>query len=240
MISLLVAAFLAVSASESDTTLWGTTETAVTVGTVAGFFAILPFDQDIDRWATRDHVFAGRIWTVGAKAVGDGYLTIPVSGGLWILGAKAGMPRLARASRNALESWCLTELTVQTLKYSFHRARPSESEVNTEWYGPGIGDRHLSFPSGHSASAWGLLPAFAMEFDDHPILVAALYATAASTSMSRVYDGEHWSSDVFFSAGVGYLANRLVRSWNFRREREMTLIPVLGPSHQGVTWVSSF
>lgn len=240
MICLLLAALVAAPASAPDSSIWNTTETVVAVGTVAGFFALMPFDEDANSWAAKHHSEPSRIWAAGAKVVGDGYITIPVSGALWYLGAKADMPRLARASRNALESWCLTELSTTALKYSFHRARPSEAETNQEWYGPGIGSAHLSFPSGHSASAWGLLPGFAMEFDDHPILVAALYATAASTSLSRVHDGEHWMSDVFFSAGAGYLSNRLVRSWNARRDNHLALVPLISAQQQGLALIGAF
>jgi len=240
VIPILTAALLAASAPQPDSSLWNTTETFVAVGTAAGFFALVPFDQEIDRWAIRDHSTAGNVWAAGAKALGDGYLTIPVSGALWYLGSKADMPRLARASRNALEVCLLSQIAVQALKYSFHRGRPSESETNQDWYGPGIESRHLSFPSGHSAMAWGVLPAYAMEFDERPILVAALYLGAASSSMSRVHDGQHWSSDVFFSAGLGYLANRLVRSWNLNSEGRISMIPLFGPGQQGVTVVSSF
>jgi len=240
VIAIALAVVLTASAPDPDSSLWGATETVVAAGTAIGYFAVVPFDQAINRWAIRDHSPAGHVWAAGAKAVGDGYLTIPVSGALWFLGDRADMPRLARASRNALQAWCLTQLQVQFLKYAFHRGRPSESETNQDWYGPGITDRHLSFPSGHSASAWGLLPAFAMEFDDQPILVAALYATAASTSASRVHDGQHWTSDVLFSAGVGYLTNRLVRSWHRKNDRRMVMVPVIGSRLQGVTVVSSF
>jgi len=240
LISLCALALLASTASEPDTALWGTTETVVALGTAAGFFAFVPFDVEINAWAIRDHSSVGNGWAAGAKVVGDGYVTIPVTGALWYLGNRTGKDRLARASRNALESWCLTQFFAQSLKYGFHRGRPSETETNQEWYGPGVENVHLSFPSGHSASAWGLLPAFALEYDDQPILVAALYATAASTSMSRVHDGMHWSSDVFFGAGLGYLCNRFVRSWNGARDRRAAVVPILGSGRQGVTIVSSF
>lgn len=79
-----------------------------------------------------------------------------------------------------------------------------------------------------------------MEYSDHPVLVAALYATAASTSLSRVHDGMHWTSDVFFSAGLGYLSNRMVRAWNFKHSGRTALVPVLSPNEQGLLLVSAF
>ena len=228
------------SAAPPDSSLWTTTETVVALGTVAGTLAWMPFDQDANSWASSHHSPASRGWAAGAKALGDGYITLPVSGALWLVGAKCEMPRLARASKNALESWLLTEVLVTGAKYGFHRSRPSESGSNQEWGGPGFSSSHLSFPSGHSASAWGLLPAYALEFSDQPWVVGGVYLAAASTSLSRVHDGQHWMSDVFFSAGTGYLVNRLVRSWNLQRSGSVAVMPLVAPGIQGVSLVSRF
>jgi membrane-associated phospholipid phosphatase len=66
-----------------------------------------------------------------------------------------------------------------------------------------------------------------MEYSDHPWVAAAIYAVAASTSLSRLHDNEHWASDVVVSAGIGWIANRVVRSWNLRRSSSVALVPEL-------------
>lgn len=172
--------------------------------------------------------------------MGDGYVTLPATGLLWAIGEWKEQPRLVRAARHGLEAWCLAQLTVQSIKYGSHRSRPSESSSSQQWGGPGFGSRHQSFPSGHSASAWGLLPAFAMEYADIWWVPALAYAAATSTSLSRIHDGEHWPSDVFVSAGVGLLSNRLVRSWNEHDASRIVMVPLFGFDHQGVAIVSAF
>jgi len=212
--------------SDSVPPVWGTTETVAAVGTVAFAAALMPFDESISRFAVSHHSEASRDWAAGAKFFGSGY-ALPIPVGLFLIGKFDGAPRLERASQNAMEAWVVTQLVVQSTKYGFHRHRPSISRSSFVFDGPSISnnDANLSFPSGHSASAWGLLPAYAMEYSDHTWLAASLYAVALSTSLSRLHDNEHWTSDVVVSAGVGWIANRVVRSWNLRRESSIALIP---------------
>lgn len=172
-----------------------------------------------------------RAVSAGAKLVGDGRLVVPVSGLLWGLGAGGRAPRLARASVNALEAWSLTQVVTQTGKYTLGRARPYREEGELAFTGFAFGDDdNRSFPSGHSSNAWGILPAYAMEYTDLPWVSGGLYAIAGATSLSRVHDDQHWLSDVVFSAGVGWLANRAVRRWNARSDG--TQVMVL-PTSQG-------
>lgn len=214
--------------SDSPPPLWTTTETVVSIGTVGLAAALLPLDEPIDHFATTHHGEVSRIWASGGKIFGSGY-ALPIPAGLFLVGKFDGAPRLERASRNAMEAWIVTQLVVQPLKYGVHRHRPSSSRSAYVFDGPSLSndDADLSFSSGHSANAWGWLPAFAMEYSDRPWLAGAIYAAAVSTSLSRVHDGEHWSSDVVVSAGVGWVANRVVRAWNLRRESSIALIPEL-------------
>lgn len=163
----------------------------------------------------------------GAKVLGDGRLVVPLSGLLWGLGAYREHSRLSRASINALEAWSLAQLVTQTGKYTLGRARPYREEGELAFTGFALrDDDYRSFPSGHSSTAWGILPAYAMEYHDLPWLRASLYALAAATSLSRVHDDQHWLSDVVFSAGVGWLSNRAVRTWNAHdRDTKVWMVP---------------
>ncbi len=219
--------------------LWGPTETGLAIGTVLGAVGLMSIDEDAQSWASTHHSMPSRSWAFGSKMIGDGYLTLPITGALWAIGEWKTQPRLIDASRNGLEAWCLTQVDVQSMKLGFHRSRPSESSSSQVWGGPGFSSQHLSFPSGHSASAWGLLPAFAMEYSDSWWIPVTAYGLAASTSLSRIHDGQHWASDVFFSAGVGILSNRVVRHWNLRRAHGIAVVPLLGPDHMGVAIVSA-
>ncbi|MBK9579675.1 MAG: phosphatase PAP2 family protein [Fibrobacterota bacterium] len=224
MIALLLTVLFGASA-DSSRSLWTVTETGIAAGTMAATGLLFTVDRDVKDWSQSHKNGATELWSTGAKSVGDGYWTLPLAGGLWWAGSNGRAPRLARASRNGLEAWSMTELIVQIGKYGVQRHRPRYSKSPYVFDGPGIDQDNVSFPSGHSASAWGLLPAYALEYSDHPWLAGGLYAVALSTSLSRVHDNWHWSSDVAFSAGLGLVCNRVVRSWNQRRDSSWTMVP---------------
>jgi membrane-associated phospholipid phosphatase len=79
-----------------------------------------------------------------------------------------------------------------------------------------------------------------MEYSDSWWVPTLAYALSASTSLSRIHDGEHWMSDVFLSAGVGLLSNRLVRRWNARQANAVAVVPLWGNGQRGVAFVSGF
>ncbi len=224
MIALLLMV-LSGASSDSSRSIWTVTETGIAAGTIAATGLLFTVDRDVKEWSQSHKNGASEVWSAGAKLVGDGYWTIPLAGGLWWAGASGRAPRVARASRNGLEALALTQMIVQTGKFGVQRHRPRYSSSPYLFDGPGINLDNVSFPSGHSANAWGLLPAYALEYSDHPWLAGGLYAVALSTSLSRVHDNWHWSSDVAFSAGLGLVCNRVVRSWNERRDSSWTMVP---------------
>lgn len=76
----------------------------------------------------------------------------------------------------------------------------------TPWYLPQGYNDYKSFPSGHAAFAWMLLPVLILVADRRRvarIIVASLtIAWALSVVVSRVWLGAHYASDVLFSSGV--------------------------------------
>jgi membrane-associated phospholipid phosphatase len=241
VIAFAAALLLATGGGAPDSALWTSTESAIAAGTVVATLALMPLDERILDVADDTRTGVSRGFAAAAKPMGDGIVTVPVAGALWWLGADGRFPRLARASRNGLESWLLSGLVVQVGKYSLDRERPSDVDgASRRWHGFTLSDRNLSMPSGHSTVAWAMLSSYAMEFSDRPWLAASLYAVAASTSLSRVHDQDHWMSDVVMGAGIGFLGARLVRNWNARRDARTAVVPSWSNGRSGVTVVSVF
>lgn len=96
---------------------------------------------------------------------------------------------------------------VYILKRLIARPRPER---------PGSRD---SFPSGHSAVAWACASVFGHRY---PKYRWAYRAAASLVSVSRVYLGKHYPSDVLFGAAVGYGVGELI--WHYRdRIKELRL-----------------
>jgi membrane-associated phospholipid phosphatase len=93
------------------------------------------------------------------------------------------------------------------VKYAVGRARPYETPGDQDVMHPFSG--FTSFPSGHTALAFGLASAIDMETKAKwvPYVV---YPLAAAVGWSRLRDDEHWLSDVVAGAGLGTWTARKV------------------------------
>jgi membrane-associated phospholipid phosphatase len=89
----------------------------------------------------------------------------------------------------------LSQAYVQALKFTVQRERPD-------------GSNSVSFPSGHSASAFATATVLQRHYGwkvGIPATIAAAYVATA-----RVHDNKHYLSDVIFGAAVGSIAGRTV------------------------------
>jgi len=136
---------------------------------------------------------------------GDGTVLAIVALGLWRL----------RGWRKFL--WLVLILAsagilVQIIKYFFPSPRPSAVFPDIHILGPVL--RARSFPSGHTASTFGLISFLSGEF---PQLGTLLWVMAILIGFSRVYVGAHFPADVLFGAGLGYLVAKIYMAiWKSR------------------------
>jgi membrane-associated phospholipid phosphatase len=101
------------------------------------------------------------------------------------------------------------------LKGIVGRQRPFVQPRNANSYGlfRGFtgGDSYRSFPSGHSVSAFAAAAAVTAETSRNApstrwIVGPVLYTGAALVGLSRMYNNQHWASDVVIGAGIGTFA----------------------------------
>jgi membrane-associated phospholipid phosphatase len=105
--------------------------------------------------------------------------------------------------------------TVGLLKNSSDRLRPNG------------GDR-LSFPSGHSSNAFANAEFMAQEYGEiSPWYGVFGYSFATATAILRVYNNDHWFSDIIAGAGFGILSTKaayllypIIRNNLFRNSKD--------------------
>ncbi|HEX7078666.1 MAG TPA: phosphatase PAP2 family protein [Candidatus Eisenbacteria bacterium] len=98
------------------------------------------------------------------------------------------------------------QTSATVLKPIFKRPRPSVVLADAR---PLFGVRHsFSFPSVHATNFFAAAPVIAAVF---PEVTVAAYAVAGAVSLSRVYVGDHWPSDVAAGAGLGFFLGFLGR-----------------------------
>ena len=121
-------------------------------------------------------------------------------------GLLAGDGRITRAGGRLAASVVLSTAAFETLKLVSGRARPDAGQGAWE-FSPFSGNGSL--PSGHSTVAFALATSLSHELHN-PVATVALYATAAGTAWSRIYDQRHWASDVVFGAALGIASAQFV------------------------------
>lgn len=109
----------------------------------------------------------------------------------------------------SLKSAILASAATQGLKLATQRHRPEDNQGPGFWNGSGLSRQRDSFPSGHSTLAWSIAPILAEQYRETRWVPVLAYSVASLTSLSRVYDDKHWSSDIFAGAVIGYLAGRM-------------------------------
>jgi hypothetical protein len=81
-------------------------------------------------------------------------------------------------------------------KYTTHRLRPNNSD-------------YLSFPSGHTGLAFLGAEFLAQEYSSKsPVYTVIGYTFAVTTGIFRMYNRDHWFSDVVAGAGFGILSTK--------------------------------
>jgi membrane-associated phospholipid phosphatase len=132
------------------------------------------------------------------------YAVLPL--GLLTTGFLTRDPEITRAGGRLAASVVASTVAFNTLKLLSGRARP-DAGAGAFAFRPFSGQG--GFPSGHSSVAFAL--ATSLADDLHNAWAAAgLYAVAAGTAWSRVYDERHWASDVIFGAALGITTAKVV------------------------------
>ncbi len=167
---------------------------------------------------------------------------------LYFLGRFDGQRRTEDLGLHTVESIVLADVATGTLKVLAGRARPYASAGNAADFQFMRGlknDAYRSFPSGHTTSAFAFAATVATETQrwwprSRWIIGPLVYGGATLTGISRVYNRQHWASDVMGGAAIGtFTGLKVVRYQHSHpgNRLDRTLLRA-GLSHvNGVGWV---
>ena len=151
-----------------------------------------------------------------------------IGAGLWSK-EKGSENRLLETSLVATEAQLFTEGIGGLVKFAVGRHRPGDGQGSSSYDPFHKFDR--SFPSGHAARSFAVAAVFAERYD-YPVPLIA-YSAASLISLSRIYQNDHFASDVLAGAGLGFLIGKaLIRRHNERGSR-FTLLPCSTPRKSG-------
>ena len=185
----------------------------------AGFTAATAAAAPADRWVTRELQDearqANRALNRGAtvfRIVGHPGGLI-VGGSLYTIGLASSNRRVQDLGLHTVESIALADVITGSIKIIAGRARPYVSKDNARNFQLFRGlrsDDYKSFPSGHAASAFALASIMSAEAshwwpETRWVVGPIMYGAATLTGVSRIYNNQHWASDVLAGAAIGTL-----------------------------------
>jgi membrane-associated phospholipid phosphatase len=187
--------------------------------TVGGFtlatIALGSLDRHLTTQLQKPARQSNRMLHTGAtvfRLLGDPGSLLTASG-IYLLGRFDGQRRTEDLGLHTVEAIVLADVTTGTIKFVAGRARPYASADNADNFQLLRGlksDDYRSFPSGHTTSAFAFAATVSSETqrwwpNSRWIVGPIMYGGATLTGMSRIYNRQHWASDVMAGAAIGTL-----------------------------------
>ena len=150
----------------------------------------------------------------------------PLLNGMLLTGIILKNQKLRETAILSWESLWLTQALTIMMKLSFGRIRPAGGEpFKFEPFKFPYPDNSLSFPSGHTSTAFSVASVIASQYDATWVRFLS-YGLAGLVAWSRLNDNAHWASDVIFSAVLGTaIGKKIVKINQQRKAKRISLFP---------------
>lgn len=161
---------------------------------------------------------------------GQWYSVYPFAGALYATGWATHDEKLRETGALGLQSLVAAGIVTTVLKVVARRERPDAGDGGGHFETGGG-----SFPSGHSTEAWAIASVVADEYGNHRWVPVISYAYASAVSLSRVLAQQHFSSDVFVGAALGFFIGKFVVSTerthanHLKRFQQKRMVPAIEP-----------
>lgn len=162
--------------------------------------------------------------------------------GVYAVGLITKNEKLRRTGVLLISSATSAGLLQQVLKSVVGRARPL-ADLGKDTFDPFNSSRNFhSFPSGHALLAFTNAYAIGKQFKS-PWIKAGIYTLGAIPGISRVWDGQHWLSDMVFAFAISiatvesidrYLDKKYDQKYNDQKKLVSWNLN-FGPGTMGVT-----
>jgi membrane-associated phospholipid phosphatase len=142
---------------------------------------------------------------------------------MYVVGRFGHVPKLAEIAVHGTEAVVAGAGVASAIKIVAGRARPyATRDTNPRDFGFLRGrkaDSLKAFPSGHATAAFSAAAAVVAETNEAwPqytwIVAPVMFGGATAVGLSRMYDDQHWASDVLMGAAIGTFAGLKVVRFN--------------------------
>jgi membrane-associated phospholipid phosphatase len=180
-----------------------------------GTAAVAPLDRQVAKRlqdpGTQENQF------LRTAATGFRILAVPGSllagVGLYTLGRADGQQRLQALGLHSVESILIASILGGAIKIVAGRARPHvdiDNPADYQLFRGLTNETYRAFPSGHTINAFAFASTVTRETQfwwPHSVwyVGTVMYSGATLMGLSRIYNNQHWASDVIGGAGIGTL-----------------------------------
>jgi membrane-associated phospholipid phosphatase len=171
----------------------------------AGTFLVMQADQPIRDAVLKDQRYYKSVPIEFGRMWGEFYTQMLLFGSFTVHSLLTDDIRTKKIAYEIGQASLYASAISNLLKVAFGRARPYMKEGKTSFhpFSTLINVDQKSLPSGHCTLAFALSTVLSRNVK--PIWLKGIaYLPAVLTFISRVYQDEHWTSDDFFGAVVGY------------------------------------
>lgn len=186
-------------------------------GAAAG--ALHEIDDDVASRA--EDADAARHTKVG-DVLGNGWFQSGAAVATYVVGRLSHKPRVTHTGSDLIRAQVLNAVLTTTLKVAVGRERPTGSSY--------------SFPSGHTSATFASAAVLHKHYGWK--VGAPAYFAASFVGWTRVWDGQHWLSDVVFGAAVGLAAGHTVTLGH--RAKNWNVVPVRTSGGGGLYFVKNW
>jgi membrane-associated phospholipid phosphatase len=186
---------------------------AMAAGFGVATIAVAPLDRYFAH-RLQDSATQSNRWLRGA-ATGFRILgsqgSLGAGAGLYLIGKIANHNRTADLGLHSVEAMLGADLASTGMKVFFGRARPFVDVSNNydfQLFRGFSDDKYRAFPSGHATNAFAFASTVSRETEmwwpkSRWYVGSVMYGGAALVGLSRMYNNQHWASDVIGGAAVG-------------------------------------
>lgn len=184
---------------------------AFTLGTIA----VAPLDRAVAKRLQDPRAQENRF--LRTAATGFRVLAVPGSliagAGLYGLGRANGQRRVQALGLHSVESILIADIVGGAIKFTAGRARPYvdiDNPADFQLFRGLTDNKYRSFPSGHTINAFAFASTVTRETQfwwPHSVwyVGTVFYGGATLMGLSRIYNNQHWASDVMGGAAIGTL-----------------------------------
>jgi membrane-associated phospholipid phosphatase len=209
---------------------WNKYQWIAFAGVTVGAVVFYTQDESVQKIVQKNQTpFWNSVSKYGLERLGSGLYSLPALGILYGVGALVKDDKARYTALKGVEAYVLGFLADNLIKQLTQRHRPyyDNPPNSTIWEGPFHLNLNTSFPSGHSTNIFAIATVIASAYNKTIWVPIVCYTLAGLTAASRVYQNDHWISDILVGSALGFAIGRTISNNHMKK---LKILPI---SHVG-------